>query len=226
MRHLSARLRTDLTRAGVPAPSESPCPIDTTTGGNEVSTIKRPKRTLGALGIALAAAGVAVGSGADFSAQSANPANVFSAGSLTMSNSASGAAIFSPSNLKPGAPDQTGIVDIRNSGSLPGSFSLDKDSISVTDAGAPEDLKSMDKEIDLTITDCGQFQGGTPPACSNGTTIYQGDLGDMPTESLGSYAAGDEHRYQFAAHLDGSADNTYQGDGVSARFVWNAVQQP
>ena len=47
----------------------------------------RPKRTLGALVVVLAAVGVAVGSGANFTAQTANPSNTFSAGTLTMSNS-------------------------------------------------------------------------------------------------------------------------------------------
>ena len=32
--------------------------------------------------------------------------------------------------------------------------------------------------------------------------------------------------YEILVCNDGSADNTYQGDSVSARFVWNAVQTP
>lgn len=188
--------------------------------------IKRPKRTLAALAVTLAAAGVAVGSGADFTSQSANPSNVFSAGTLTMTNSAANAAVFSPSNMKPGAPDQTGSVDIKNTGSLPGTFSLSRDSVAVTDAGTAEDGGSMDKKIDLTVTDCGLFSGATAPSCAAGTVVYEGTLADMPSKALGTFAAGDQHRYQFAAHLDGSADNTYQGDSVSARFVWDAVQTP
>lgn len=189
-------------------------------------SIRRPKRTLGALAVALSAAGVAVGSGADFSSEAANPANVFSAGTLTMTNSAGNQAIFSPSNLKPGAPDQTGVVDIANTGSLQGDFTLSKDSIALTDVGTPETGRSLDKLIDLTITDCGSFQNGAAPSCAAGAQIYQGDLGEMPTQNLASFAPAERHRIQFAAHLDGSADNSYQGDSVSARFVWNAVQAP
>jgi spore coat-associated protein N len=188
--------------------------------------IRRPKRTLAALAVALAAVGVAVGSGADFTSQSANPSNVFSAGTLTMTNSAANAAVFSPSNMKPGAPDQTGSVDIKNTGSLPGTFSLGRDSVAVTDAGTAEDAGSMDGKIDLTVTDCGLFSGATPPSCATGSVVYQGTLADMPSKTLGTFGSGDQHRYQFAAHLDGSADNTYQGDSVSARFVWDAVQTP
>ena len=54
----------------------------------------KPKRTIGVLALALAAVGVAVGSGANFSAQSANPSNTFTAGTLTMANSKDGAAIL------------------------------------------------------------------------------------------------------------------------------------
>lgn len=192
--------------------------------------IRHPRRTLAALGLALAASSVAVGSGADFSAGTANPSNVFSAGTLTMSNSAAGAAIFSPSNMKPGAPDQTGTVDIQNTGSLAGSFSLSRDSVSVTDAGTPEDAAGMDHKIVLTVVDCGKFTNGQPPSCSASATTTVVDhvpLSDVTQAvELGTFSPQEEHRYQFAAHLDGSADNTYQGDSVSTRFLWNAVQTP
>ena len=74
--------------------------------------IRHPKRTIAALATGLAATGVAVGSGADFSAQTANPANTFTAGTLKMDNSKAGAAIFAPSDLKPGAPAQIGRAHV------------------------------------------------------------------------------------------------------------------
>ena len=188
--------------------------------------IRKPRRTLAALALLLAAVALTAASGADFSSQAANPQNVFSAGTLSMSNSAAGSAIFSPSNLKPGAPDQTGTVDIQNTGSLAGSFSLSDDSVAVTDAGAPEDGGSMDRKLDLTVSDCGAFSNGSAPSCANATTVYQGSLAGMTSKGLGTFAAGEKHRYQFGVHLDGSADNSYQGDSVSARFVWDAVQTP
>src|SRR4051812_45442882 len=90
------------------------------TGGGRRPLIKRPKRTLGPLALGLAALGVAVGSGADFSAETANPSNTFSAGSLSMDNSKDGAAILSASNMQPGGEPQTGVVDIKNTGSIDG----------------------------------------------------------------------------------------------------------
>ena len=46
--------------------------------------IKQPKRALGALAVLVAATGVVVGSGANFSASTANPTNSFSACTLSM----------------------------------------------------------------------------------------------------------------------------------------------
>jgi hypothetical protein len=51
----------------------------------------------------LAAAGaLAIGSGADFSSQTANPNSIVASGTLTQSNSKANAAIFNVNNLKPG----------------------------------------------------------------------------------------------------------------------------
>jgi spore coat-associated protein N len=186
--------------------------------------IKRPKRTLAVLTTALAAVGVAVGSGADFTATSANPTNTFASGTLSIDNSKEGVAIFTPSNMRPGGPTQTGVVDIENSGSLAGTFSLSRTNL-VDDATVPATLSS---KINLVVKDCGLWSG-TPavaPTCDAGDPDkYTGTLAAFNTAAaLGSYAAGDKHRYEFAATLDSSADDSYQGDNASARFQWDAVQ--
>ncbi|MEA2479978.1 MAG: hypothetical protein QOJ07_1900 [Thermoleophilaceae bacterium] len=194
-----------------------------------ISTIAaRPRRTTAALATALIAAGVAVGTGADFTSRSANPANTFSAGSLAMDNSKDNAAIFSPSDMKPGGAPQTGTVDIENRGSLTGSFTLSRDQLESTDGGAtnPSSFASM---VNLTVTDCGTFDGGTAPVCgdSDDRSVYGGrTLAGMDDQvQLGDFAAREKHRYQFAAALDGAAGNEYQGDTSSARFVWDATQK-
>ena len=61
-----------------------------------------PRRALAALATVLVAVGVTVASGASFTAQTANPSNTFTAGTLTMTNSKAGAAILTASNMKPG----------------------------------------------------------------------------------------------------------------------------
>jgi spore coat-associated protein N len=181
--------------------------------------VRNPKRTVAALATGLLAVGVAVGSGADFSSQSANPSNTFSAGSLTIDDSRAGAAIFSPSNMKPGAAPQTGTVDIANTGSLPGSFSLARDRLASTDTGSPNPSPFAER-VNLTVTDCGTACGD-----AGDREVYRGTLAGMDADlPLGVFDAGERHRFQFAAHLDASAGNEYAGDSASARFVWDAVQ--
>lgn len=179
-----------------------------------------PKRTLGAMATVLAAVGVTIGSGADFTAQSANPNNSFTAGTLSMSNSAADAAILTAANMKPGAAAQTGVVDIGNTGSLPGTFTLSRSALSSTPASP-----ALTSKLNVVVKDCGLFSGSTAPTCDAGVSKYTGTLAGMTgSEALGSYAAGDKHRYQFSVSLDSSADNTYQGGSSTATFQWNAVQ--
>src|SRR5919205_4095261 len=61
----------------------------------------QPRMAAGALVTLLLAAGAVVGSGADFTASSANPANTFATGTLSMDNSRAGSAVLSASGLKP-----------------------------------------------------------------------------------------------------------------------------
>ena len=68
-----------------------------------------PRRLLAALATILVAVGVTVASGATFTAQTANAANTFTAGSLSMYNSKAPGAILTASGMKPGdAPPTPG----------------------------------------------------------------------------------------------------------------------
>ena len=93
-----------------------------------------PRRALAALATVLVAVGVTVASGASFTAQTANPSNTFTAGSLTMSNSKNNAAILTASNLRPGVAGTPGTVDITNTGTLSAPFTLDKGTVTDSDA--------------------------------------------------------------------------------------------
>jgi spore coat-associated protein N len=189
--------------------------------------VRRPKRTLGAASVALLAAGVAVGSGADFSSRSANPANTFSAGTLTMDNSKDAAAIFSPANMKPGGAPQTGTVDIANTGSLAAAFTLSRDRLESTDGG-DSNPASFAEQVELVVTDCGPHAGAGAPACGDGDDreVYAGTLAAMDAaRPLGDFEPGEKHRFQIAARLHPDTGNEYQGDSSSARFVWDAAQK-
>jgi spore coat-associated protein N len=181
--------------------------------------IQHPKRTLGVLALVLAAVGVAVGSGATFSASSANPSNTFTAGTLTMSNSNDAAAVLTASNWKPG-DTQTGTVDIQNTGSLGGTFTLSRSALNDSDNTNP-----LSNKIDLVVKDCGDFSSGTPTCDAGDPVKYTGTLNAMTSNvALGNYAASEKHKYQFAATFNSSAGNVYQGGSSTATFAWNAVQ--
>jgi spore coat-associated protein N len=180
----------------------------------------QPKLALGALLTLLLAATAVVGSGADFNATSANPANTFASGTLTIGNSKQGVAVLSASNLRPGEAAQTGDVDIENTGSLSGTFTLSKGTVVNSDATNP-----LADKLNLVVVDCGTFSGSTPPTCGDGDDAqkYSGTIAGLTTSALGSYGAGAKHRYRFSVALDGTAGNAYQGDTSTVAFDFNAA---
>jgi spore coat-associated protein N len=184
-----------------------------------------PRLALGALLTLLLAAAAVVGSGADFTASSANPSNTFAAGTMTILNSKEGTAVLSATNLRPGN-SAVGTVDIQNSGSLSGAFTLSRTTPVDSDASNP-----LSAKLNLTVVDCGTFVGATPPTCGDGDDVTRygsGTVAQMGTvghtvSALGTYAASEKHRYQFTVVLDTSAGNVYQGDTSSVEFDWNAA---
>lgn len=179
--------------------------------------IAQPKRTLATLGAILAAVGVAVGSGANFTAQTANAANTFTAGTLSMTNSQAG-AVLSASNMKPGDVT-TGTVDIKNTGSVAGVFTLSRTALNDSDNANP-----MSAQLNVVVKDCGDFSSGTPTCDAGDPNRYSGTLAAMTgSQALSTFAAGEEHRYQFTTTFASGAGNAYQGDSSTATFTWDAT---
>jgi len=173
----------------------------------------QPRLALGALLTLLLAAGAVVGSGADFTASSANPSNTFAAGTLSIANSKEGVAVLTASDLRPGDAAEPGTVTIRNSGSLEGDFELKRDGVTNSDADHP-----LDEQLNLTVTDCGT-------TCGDGDDVEKYDdlpLADMPTIDLGTFAAGAERTYRFDVELSESAGNEYQGGSSTVEFDFDA----
>ena len=83
---------------------------------------QRRLQVLLTLAVLLLAVSVVIGSGANFTSQSANAGNIFTAGNLSHSNNKSG-AILTADKMKPGdmAP---GTVVITNDGDIAGAFTL------------------------------------------------------------------------------------------------------
>jgi spore coat-associated protein N len=184
-----------------------------------------PRLALGALLTLLLAAAAVVGSGADFTASSANPANTFAAGTLSILNSKEGTAVLSATNLRPGN-SAVGTVDIQNTGGLNGAFTLSRTAPVDSDGANP-----LSGKLNLTVIDCGTFVGATAPTCGDGDDVTKygsGTIAQMGTtghtvSALGTYAANEKHRYQFTVQLDNSAGNAYQGDTSSVEFDFDAA---
>jgi spore coat-associated protein N len=177
---------------------------------------RHPMRALGALTALIAAVAVAVGSSASFSASSANPSNTFAAGTLTILNSKEGLAVLTASGMKPG-DSSTGTVDVQNTGSLSGAFTLSRSGIVDSDVVNP-----LSAKLNLVVKDCGDFSSGTP-SCDVGDPVkYTGTIAAMGSTALGTFAASEKHRYEFAVTFDSGASNAYQGDNSSVQFDWNA----
>ena len=170
---------------------------------------RNPKRVLVGLLTALVAAVAAIGSGADFSSHSANPANTFSSGTLLQSNSKSGVAIVTGSNLKPGDV-RSGEVTITNTGSLAGTFKL-------AEANASNGFGAGD--MTLKIDDV---------TGAKTVNVYSGDIGKVAAGGidLGSYAAAEARTYRFTATFSKEAPNSDQGKAARADYEWDAVPTP
>jgi spore coat-associated protein N len=162
----------------------------------------RPRRLLVALATMLAAVSIAAASGATFNASSANTANGYTAGTLTMTNSKANAAVFNQSNLKPG-DTVIGTVTITNSGTLPATYELVEEAVNPFTG----DLLS------LVITDT-----------ASGAEVYRGTFGKAATQALGQWAPGEARTLRFATTLASGASNAEQGKSASATYTWNAVQ--
>lgn len=166
---------------------------------------RRNRKVLAPLATLLVAGAIAVGSGATFTAQSTNPNNMYATGTLTMSNSREGEAIFNMDNLKPG-DSLEGSVTIANTGSLPATYTLteqDADNGFVTDSN-----------LQLVVTDVTD----TP------AEVFSGTFGSMASEDLGLLDAGEAREYEFVVTLDPAAGNDEQGRTATATYVWDAVQ--
>jgi len=182
--------------------------------------IDHPRRTLAALATVLAACSLTAASGADFTAEAANPLNTFSTGTLTIDNSRDDAAILTAAGMRPGDDFVTGTVDIANSGSLSGTFTLTHDPVEDSDADHP-----LSEQIGLVVRDCGTFAGGTQPACDDSDEIvWVGTLDTLPASvELGEFDGGERHRYRFQSKLNPSAGNEYQGASSEVAFTWTAA---
>ena len=134
-------------------------------------------------------------------------------GSLTLSNSKENAAIFRAEAMRPGE-EASGSVTITNTGTVNAALSL-----------APEDQADtpgygggkLSDRLELLVIDV--------TAVTAPVTVYSGTLRQMAATNVGSLAPGGHRTYLFVASLrpSGSADNAFQGAGLTTGFRWSAT---
>lgn len=136
-------------------------------------------------------------------------------GSMSLSNSKEGAAIFALANLGPGDGGQ-GEVTIANTGVLPGTLAL----ASFEPSDAPGVYGgALSERLELRVEDV---------SSGVASEVYDGQLGAMPELQLGSLGAGESRTYRFVvAMLDGGApsspyvdDNLYQRASAGLGYEW------
>ncbi|MCW2840400.1 MAG: hypothetical protein JWR55_1883 [Aeromicrobium sp.] len=154
----------------------------------------------------VAAGAVAVGSGATFTSTSANTISSVTSGSLSQSNSKANAAVFNLTNVKPGDV-VNGSLTIKNTGTLPATFSLTETASTNTFTGS---------NLTMVIT--------------NATTekvVYTGTFGglvDGAKNDLGLVAPGVSNDYVFSVKLAQATTTADQSKTASAAFQWDSIQ--
>ena len=102
-----------------------------------------------ALGGLVAASAVAVGSGANFNASSANPSSFVSAGTIVVTDSLAGQSILNVNPIKPGG-STSATVNIQNGGTVPAGFTLAKANLVDTPASP-----ALSSNLTLVVQDLG-----------------------------------------------------------------------
>ena len=178
-----------------------------------------PRKVMGGMVAVLVATGIAVGSGANFNSSSANPSNVFTTGTISQSNSKAGSAVLTASNMKPG-DTANGVVDIKNTGSVAGAFTLAQSNLTDTPPSPALSLK-----LRVVVTD--KHDSTCTASCPADATVYSGTIGGMGNTTLGTFAAGETHRYEFVVTFpdtgSGGADNAYQGTRTTVDYAFTAT---
>ena len=181
---------------------------------------QRRFQVLATMAVVLLAVSVVIASGANFTATSANPGNVFTAGTLTIGNtkadgttSTEGTLVdqLTAANMKPGDV-VTGTVKIKNTGSISGTFAL-------TAAVSTGTGFSSTFSHDLTLK-----------VTEDSTQIYSGAFDAMPATPLTSgaaWAAAAVHTYVFTVTFPNGTptnDNPFQGAKAQLNLTWTATQ--
>jgi Ca2+-binding RTX toxin-like protein len=138
-------------------------------------------------------------------------------GTLSMSNSHDGQAIFRANDLAPGG-SATGTVTIRNTGTVSGALALSPGPAEVSGERGQALLDAMRLQIADVTADAQ-------------SAVYAGGLGELTPLALRTLTPGDARTYRFSATLpDGGAgpqdggDNLLQHASMSVAYDWTLTE--
>lgn len=174
-----------------------------------------------ALALGIATAGMIAGSFAAWTAQTSNPGNSVTSGTLTMSNDKNATSVFAATNVRPGDTGSSTVV-VQNTGSVPMSVKLTQDTLSSSGIEASLGLKVYDSTRDWCYWPtnasgtCATF--GAWDASSSLT-----NLALAATDGSAQWPAGQLHSFTISWQLALSSPNSDQGKAGSFRFVWDGT---
>jgi hypothetical protein len=195
---------------------------------NARSLLSRKALRWAALPVAIAASGflVSQASYAAFSATTNNAANNWTSGTVALADDDASAAMFTATNLKPGATGSK-CITVTSSGSLPSIVRL-------YGAGSAT-TKDLNTFLNVTVTagnggSFGSCTGFTP--LGTGANVYTGTLAGFASAAtdyatgLGSWTttggSNETRSYKIDYTLVSSAPNSAQGGSASIGFTWEA----
>jgi hypothetical protein len=180
---------------------------------------------LAAAPVALLASGgmVWAASYSAFSATTVNPTSNWTAGTVALSDDDSNTALFTASNLKPGATG-TKCIAVTSTGSLASTVKLYGTSYATTNALAANINLKIEEGTGATTASCAGFTGGS--------TLYDGAMSTFGTTKTGfatgvsSWAptgsANETKSYKVTYALSSTTPDSAQGGTAALGFTWES----
>ena len=117
--------------------------------------------------------------------------------------------------MKPG-DSTTGTVDIANTGSVAGNFTLSTSNVGPTPTACSASSTSRSRTA--------ASSAARPRRPARHDVVYNGKASAFTTAARSaSFAATAKHRYQFTVTMPSTIANTFQGKTASVEFDWDAV---
>ncbi len=183
---------------------------------------RRLRAPLTLLALGIASAGIVGGSFAAWTAQTTNPGNQVTAGSIALGNDKSGASVFTAANVVPGDTGSS-TVTITNTGTAAQSISLTQDTLAGT--GIESSLRLQ--VYDQTRNWCYWPTNASGACAAWGNWDATGTLASLPlpaTDGSARWPASQAHTFTISWQLAASSPNTDQGQTGSFRLVWDGTQ--